>query len=398
MKKLLTIALMLASTSMFAETEWLNGVKTSEHEFVPGEEHLEEGFATHYLNEYLEKKVSEKVTEQATPEAKPKFGSKITDWVTAPKFGGYYIGGYKYSSEESKENGDGFNQRLIRFYVDGTILRDFNYRIQIQFNGSSPHMKDVYLEWARFKEIRIKAGQFKRAFTFENPMNPWDVGTNDYSLLTKKLAGMGDIVGEAGGNGGRDQGIQIQGDLFPITKEKYRLIHYQFGIWNGQGINSGDKNKRKDVIGTLQVQPIKGLYLGAFGWTGNYVQSDGNVVDRKRWAVGATYNNSGWNARAEYAHSYSTGNIKEADAWYATVGIPCTPWLKVWLKYDVFRKDVDDWQSMHSIYSVATNFQLHKNLMFQAQYNYNNKRENQSLKNPISPDFHEFWGTIYFRF
>ena len=203
---------------------------------------------------------------------KPEYGYKVSDFVSKPKFGAYIIGGYKYSDQEGAHGGPGFNCRLIRMYVDGSIFNDFKYRIQFQANGTSPHVKDFYVEWAKYKEFSVKLGQFKRAFTFENPMNPWDVGVGDYSFLVQKMSGMGDRLGEAN-MGGRDQGIQIQGDLIPMANDQYRLLHYQLGVYNGQGINLADANKAKDIIGTLQIQPVKGLYLGAFGWKGNWVNA-----------------------------------------------------------------------------------------------------------------------------
>ncbi len=141
----------------------------------------------------------------------PEYGYKQTGFASTPKFGGYIIGGYKYSDQDGANGGPGFNCRLIRLYVDGSIFNDFKYRIQLQMNGQNPHVKDFYLEWAKYKEFSVKIGQFKRAFTFENPMNPWDVGVGDYSFLVQKMAGMGDRLGEAN-MGGRDQGLQIQGD------------------------------------------------------------------------------------------------------------------------------------------------------------------------------------------
>ena len=147
---------------------------------------------------------------------KPEYGYKQTGFMSTPKVGGYIIGGYKYSDLKGAHGGPGFNCRLIRLYVDGSIYNDFKYRIQFQANGEKPHVKDFYIEWARYKEFSVKMGQFKRAFTFENPMNPWDVGVGDFSFLVQKMAGMGDRLGEAN-MGGRDQGLQIQGDLFPIS-------------------------------------------------------------------------------------------------------------------------------------------------------------------------------------
>ena len=299
-----------------------------------------------------------------------QFGRKVTDNTTGPKIGGFFIGKYTYTDQDGQHGGNGLSQRMVRLYADGTILNDFKYRVQLQVNNASFHMKDYFVEWAHWKEFSVKVGQYKRAFLFENPYNPWDVGFGDYSQITKKLSGMGDYCGEASSNGGRDQGIQIQGDLLPIA-DSYRLIHYQFQIMNGQGINTADANAGKDFIGTLQVQPLKDLYIGVFGWKGDYVK-DTLTIGRDRWAVAAKYEHNAWSARAEYAHSDGM-NISEADGWYAAVGIPVNDWFKVYAKYDVYRSKASR-ESMNTMYSLAPNFQIHKNLMFQFQYNYVDKR------------------------
>ena len=340
---------------------------------------------------------------QGESAGKPAYGYKLTDFASKPKFGAYIIGSYKSSDQEGANGGPGIGLRLIRTYVDGTILNDFNYRIQFEINGT-PHIKDFYLEWAKYKEFSVKIGEFKRAFTFENPMNPWDVGVGDYSLAVKKLAGMGDRCGEAS-MGGRDFGLQFQGDLFPVGDDQHRLIHYQLGVFNGNGINRADNNRRKDLIGTLQIQPVKDLYVGVFGWNGDW--SDGKVtVDRKRYAVGTKYEHENWSARAEYVHSYgykassinpATGTLYAnstdtgmADAFYATVGVPFSDWFKLFLKYDAYRDNATA-DSQHTILSFAPQFRLHKNLMFQLEYRYNDNKM-------IGQKYNEFWFEYYVRF
>ena len=316
-----------------------------------------------------------------------QYGRKVTDFTTGPKFGGFFVGKYTYTDQDGKNNGDGFSQRLARIYVDGTILTDFKYRVQVQFNNDKFHMKDYFVEWAHWKEFSVKVGQYKRAFLFENPYNPWEVGFGDYSQITKMFSGMGDYCGEPGSNGGRDQGLQFQGDLFPVA-DGYRLLHYQVQLMNGQGINTADKNAGKDIIGTLQIQPIQDLYIGAFGWKGDYV-NDSVTVGRDRWAVAAKYEHNSWSARVEYARS-SGKNISEADGWYAAVGVPVNDWFKVYAKYDVYRSKASE-ESMKTIYSIAPNFQIHKNLMLQLQYNY----VDDKLR---STNWNELWAEIYVRF
>lgn len=338
---------------------------------------------------------------------------KRDDIATIPKFGGYIIGSYKYDDAEGRENGDGFGLRLIRLYVDGTVMKDFKYRLQLEVNGK-PHVKDATIEWVHWKGFQIKAGQFKRAFTFENPYNPWNVGVGDYSQLVKKLAGMGDRCGEES-TGGRDLGVQLQGDLFKSPKDGHYQFHYQAAVHNGQGINNKDANKKKDFIGTVQWSPIKNLWIAAFGWNGSWYSAEKNIsLDRKRYAFGVKYEDekSGWSARAEYARSKgfkasdwntATQSWNEtalnqnggdhADAWYATVGVPVWRWIKCYVKYDAYR-DYATNSSMHSIYSLACNMQPHSNLMLQLQYNYNDD------KTITAPERHynQFWAQAYIRF
>ena len=330
-----------------------------------------------------------------------QYGRKITDNTTGPKVGGYVVAKYALTDQDGANKNSGLSQRMARVYVDGSILTDFKYRVQVQFNNASFHMKDYFVEWAHWKEFAVKVGQYKRAFLFENPYNPWDVGFGDYSQITKLFAGMGDYCGEASSNGGRDQGIQIQGDLLPMDDGGYRLIHYQLQLMNGQGINVADANSSKDFIGSLQVQPIKDLYIGAFGWLGDYT-ANGATVDRNRWALSAKYEHNSWSARAEYANSKShkiseynpadstfTGAGK-ADGWYAAVGVPVNDWFKVYAKYDVYRGQASK-ESMKTIYSIAPNFQIHKNLMLQLQYNFVDNK-------PTSSHWNELWAEVYFRF
>jgi hypothetical protein len=366
------------------------------------EETLEEGFLTQPLNDAIAAKMDELgLTYESAPAKDDKlhYGRNVSGYASAPKFGGYIIGKYSYTDRDNAASGDGFNIRLIRVYVDGTVLRDFKYRIQMELNGTA-HLKDAQVEWAKYKQFSAKMGQFKRPFTFENPYNPWNVGLGDYSQLTKKLAGMGDYTGEAS-MGGRDQGLQVQGDLFPVAKDHHSLIQYQLGVFNGQGINKKDADSKKDVIGNVKFQPVKGWLIGLFGWHGTYT-ADNLTVDRNRWAVGSTYENGAWRARVEYAHSqghkladYKTdGTVAgtgRADAWYATVGVPCTDWLTTFVRYDAYR-DQATWGSLKTLYSICPNFQLHKNLMFQVQYNYvvdKTAADNRS---------HELWLEAYIRF
>ena len=168
------------------------------------------------------------------------------------KFNGYFIGYYRYNGQ--KENvSNGFDFRLLRVIASGRILEDFEWRFQAQVTGNtetlgkSPRMIDMSLEWQRFPEFRVKLGQYKIPFTFENPEHPIDIGFMDNAQVICKLSQYTDRTGIHSSNG-RDVGLQIQGDLFP-NADGHRLLHYQIGVFNGQGINTPDVGNQKDIIG-----------------------------------------------------------------------------------------------------------------------------------------------------
>lgn len=313
-----------------------------------------------------------------------EYGRTVTKYASVPKFGGYYIGKYDYSDRDGVKGGAGFQQRLIRAYVDGTILNDFKYRIQVQMCDDKFHMKDVFVEWQKYKFAMVKVGQFKRAFGFENPMNPWDISSGDYSLFTKNMTS--DYYGAGWSGGGRDMGIQVQGDFLPVGKDNHNLIHYQVGLWNGQGINAKDVDGKKDLIGTIQFQPIKNLYVGFFGMHGTYGP---NSTEKNRYAFGAKYENNGWSARAEWGHG-QYGEFQD-DAWYVIGGMPVNNWFRLCAQYQTYRKH-ESWKDAQCVYSLIPEFQIHKNLKLQVQYNWNDNR------GANDKHYNELWVETYFRF
>ena len=359
----------------------------------------------HSLQNYVTEKFFQPQNTSQASTSTPEKKWKVADYVTVPKFGGYVVSTYKYDSQEGKNGGDGFGIRYVRLYLDGKVFNDFSYRVQMNVSGepgtkSGARVIDAFVAWQKWKSFGIKMGEFKRCFSFENPMNPWDVCAGDYTQLTKHFAGMNGNLYQGGTNsGGRDLGIQVYGDAFKIGDTKHYLLHYQAGIYNGQGINTSDKDKEKDYIATLQLQPIKGLYLGVFGWSGSF--HDGTQSNYfKRWAAGVSYEGV-ISARAEYARNiyaqdYGVKNVgQKSDAWSVRMGIPTWRWLKVNLGYDAYRTDMSTLTSLNSIYSLGLQARPHKNLQFQLQWNYihNNTRSTTADK-----DYHQLWALAYIRF
>lgn len=297
------------------------------------------------------------------------------------KFGGYIVGKYSISDRGGQESNSTFDLRFVRLYMNGYCFNDFYYRLQMEVNDApgtdkGPRIVDAFVEWQRYDFLRVKVGQFKRPFGFENPYSPLDVGMGAYSQASMKLAAISDRNGEHKSSG-RDLGIQLQGDLLPAA-DGHNWIHYQVGVFNGQGINHKDKDKHKDLIGGLWFSPVKNLAIGGFGWNGKYTNekytdpaTQRKSVSRVRWGAGLKYE-SDWTVRSEYMSSAGgvAGNINapsRSDAWYAMVGVPTVKNLKLYGRWDCYR-DAKTWSSLKTDYGFAANYKLGKNLIFQLNY------------------------------
>ena len=273
--------------------------------------------------------------------AQQKQTIEIPSWLSNVKLSGYGMTQYQYSGQKDAES-NSFNIRMARISLEGRIAGDFYWKTQIQFNGntstlgSSPRMVDLFAEWQKYEYFKVKIGQFKNPFTFENPMHPIDQGFMGYSQNVSKLAGFSDRAGEHASNG-RDIGIQFQGDFLKNANGR-NLLHYQIGVFNGQGTNTKDVDQQKNVIGGVWVMPVSGMRIGAFGWTGSYARKgtwnddeQGNIIYEKdaagnsvldkdgkpvketfsgtrnlnqnRYAFSFEYKKDGWTVRSEYIHS-----------------------------------------------------------------------------------------------
>jgi len=323
-------------------------------------------------------------------EEKKKALIELPQWVKNIKISGY--GMLQYQGED-KEGGthNEFNLRLMRIMMDGKI-GDFDWRAQIQGTSNAGPgnptvmLVDLYTEWRKYDFFKVKVGQFKRAFTFENPTNPITQGWYAYANVINQLSGFGDRTGEKA-SGGRDIGLQIQGDFLKNASGR-NLLHYQIGVYNGEGINQKDKDNRKDIIGGLWVMPIKGVRIGAFGWTGSRgdmldpVTGEKRSVEKNRYALSAEYDKDEWTFRAEYIHSQGWGaasagnNVREidyskgdkADGFYIFGIVPVIKSkLHAKARYNTYRPQ-KEWGTSKTMYEIGANYFINKNLQINLEY------------------------------
>jgi len=336
---------------------------------------------------------------------------ELPQWVKNIKISGYGMLQYQAEDKEGSSHNE-FNLRLMRVIMDGKI-GDFDWRAQVQGTSlkgpgePTVQLVDLYAEWVKYKEFRVRAGQFKRAFTFENPTHPITQGWYSYAMVINNLSGFGDRTGEKS-SGGRDVGIQVQGDLFP-NAEGRRLLHYQVGIYNGEGINLKDKDNKKDIIGGLWVMPVEGVRIGAFGWTGTRGELEMTGLDgtkrtigsarKNRYALSAEYDKDEWTFRAEYLHSQGFGSNEawgdKADGWYAFGIVPVIKSkLHAKARYNCYRV-AKEWGSAKTMYEVGLNYFFSKNLQVNFEYARVNDR---TIANPDKHNYNFVDLELDFRF
>jgi hypothetical protein len=339
---------------------------------------------------------AEELETTETTDTSQKATIELPAWVKNIKFSGY--GMLQYQGQDPEGNhSNTFNLRLARFILDGKI-GDFDWRAQIQgTNATGPgqptvQLVDLYAEWRKYPEFKIRAGQFKRAFTYENPTHPITQGWRGYADVINKLSAFGDRTGERS-SGGRDIGIQFSGDLFPNANGR-RLFHYQIGIYNGEGVNQKDMDNRKDIIAGAWVMPIKGLRIGAFGWVGSRggmldpLTNETRSVEKNRYCLSAEYSVDEYMFRAEYIHSQGWGakspgnNVREicyengdkADGWYVFGIVPLIKGkLHAKARYQTYRNQ-KSWSTSVNQLECGLNYFFTKNLELHMEYSHVNDR------------------------
>ena len=165
MKKIFTTVFVatLATLPVWAENEEVQEIN------MPAEERIETsefepngtpgaGFITDLVNNSLESALQ---SAAPAPAGKAQLGRKLTDYASAPKFGGYFIGKYAYSDQDGAKGGAGFSQRLIRVYVDGTILSDTDVVSYNQLSVAA--LKKIHNSDLKFKDYNA----FKRLDDYE---------------------------------------------------------------------------------------------------------------------------------------------------------------------------------------------------------------------------------------
>jgi phosphate-selective porin OprO/OprP len=163
-----------------------------------------------------------------------------------------------------------FFVRQARFETEGTILKDWGYKVQLDFpsgainqsnlgaaSASSGTLRDAFVEWKRMKELQIRFGQFFEPLSQEDTSSTRFIDFAERSVINRLLPG-------------REIGIQVAGSLMDSELSYAVMLCNGNALLNDQGRAVIDLNDQKEVAALLRYSPfmhsggdfLKGLRLG----------------------------------------------------------------------------------------------------------------------------------------
>lgn len=281
-----------------------------------------------------------------------------------PRISGYVQAGYEWS-----ENASTFFLKRVRLNLAGDIAPKLDYRVQIEF--CTPRIVDAYLRYRPFGELGVQLGEYKLPFSIENTEYvPLKYELIEYPLSLRKLMGFSDLCGLSAT--GRDLGAMLFGGFF--HREGYDILSYNIGVFNGEGLNTKDRNTSKDLCARLTLRPVKGLQIVGSYYRGEY---GADYRKRIRYGAGACYDRGPLVLRGEYicgTTGMPAGDAQPAfeldsEGWYAVAGWRATRTLLPVVRYDTFRESAAS-ESRQTNYTAGVVWQPAKYLRCQLNYTY----------------------------
>lgn len=287
---------------------------------------------------------------------------------------GYIQGGYTY--DDALEADNTFDIKRIIFMAEGKITDKWSCYFMYNFNSGGT-LLEAYTDYKIVPGLSARLGQFKIPYTIESPLSPSSVELIDcYSQATNYLAAIGSHDPLHSASGGRDLGFMAFGDLFN------KKLSYNLAVFNGQGINTKDKNSHKDIVGNLMVHPTEWLSVG-----GSFITGKGNVVgasdvnptlevgdnySRDRWAIGAAVKFKPLSVRSEYLGG-KDGSVK-SEGYYLTAAYQVFRNFDIIASYDFLNKN-KDLSLKQTNYVAGVQYWFYPRCRVQAQYTYRDSKQ-----------------------
>jgi len=300
--------------------------------------------------------------------------------------GGFAQGEFRHY-EDLADGQDTFRLRRVRLKLDGTMVEDLLYRVQVDVVPSASILRDAYLKYAKYPYAKVMIGQTFIPFSEEMLQS-----STALELITRSVVSRGLSYD-------RDIGIQVRGG---VLDDK---LAYGVGVFNGTGKNVLDDNRSKDLVGRLVLSPFKGedenvegISLGVAAQYGRQTQTvdvDETLVvpahtlagegDRFIRGLMVKYERDPLLLRAEYilrdedeipvpaamappAEVVPTTTTRQGWGGYLLVAWKINEELQAVLRYETLDLDLAQTGDRQNIVTPGVNYFLNDNVKIQANY------------------------------
>jgi phosphate-selective porin OprO/OprP len=297
------------------------------------------------------------------------------------------LNGYSQVRFQDYEDGDpktrnGFDIRNARLILKGTVLKNIGYNFQCDFAPPTVRLMDATFSYTINKFAKFTAGQQKVPLSYESLRTDYDIHSMSRSQVVEALTGRSkDVLATANSttavnNNGRDIGLLFSGGI-PNNKTQGTWLDYSVGVFNGNGINTSDKDESKDVGGRLVAHPFKGMGVGASYYDGGatYGIDVSKPKDRDRLGFDINYEDGKWvYAAAEYLQG-TDSTIDKAGYYLMAEGFFLPKKFSALLKYDFYDPNKSNNSDATKndatiIYSFALNWYFSQFTKVQVQYDF----------------------------
>lgn len=265
-----------------------------------------------------------------------------------PKVSGFVNARFQNTNSTFVVGKNGFEIKNAIIDITGNATNVINYRLRFEL-AITPQILDAYAEWKPIKYLGLQIGQFQVPYTFENQYVPKTLETAEYSQVISNLI----LATNGVKNKGRDIGVSINGNLF--SQSGFNLIDYKVAAFNGNTFNAPDDNSSIDLLGSINVNPIKPLSIAASYLTGKY-GPEATKTDKNRASLGIKYEDGKALFRAEYVTGLT--NAVTATGYYAMAGYFVTKEIQPILKYDFLQTNTTLATSGNTQYLAGINYWL----------------------------------------
>lgn len=276
----------------------------------------------------------------------------------------------RYSYDEGKKDEHGFDVRRVRLGVKGSLHKKLDYVFQAEYE-TNVRVLDAYLRWKIVPEFNVQAGQFKVHFSQETLGGPANWLVTESPTAVNKLNSYNDLTGLR--TNGRDIGMMFYGGL--VHKELFDVLRYRVGVFNGNGTNIKDNNRKKDVATMLWISPVRQLSFTGSYYYGTY-GAKGDTHAHNRASAGAEWKDNKLTVRSEYLWGQTSG--VHSHGAYVQAAYMIHQMFQPVLSYDYFKQDSKADAYQHNL-QVGLNVSPIDYLRIQAAYThtlYNGKRHN----------------------